>query len=192
MMATLHSEYNTDAKFMTFWTTLSNSYELPDDLKPDFFQALKVAGFYEHITTLDPKPVDPTIIMIPQKRVTGYNVFMRHKSAELEATDSKRSDRMKQVAQLWQQLSPQDQDQFNQMALTESQILPKTVPKPRKPRHKSGYQLYMADIMPTIKADLNIVSDDRMTVIGNRWSLLPESEKNRYQILAQNQHKPYF
>src|SRR5436853_997901 len=100
----------TDAKFETFWTTLQQCpYELPTEIKPELLKALKTAGFFDAPTVTSNAPATSAT----GKKLSGYNLFMREKMAELKTQNVPAGERMGKVSVLWKALKDEEKATWN-------------------------------------------------------------------------------
>ena len=78
---------STDTKFETFWTTINQCpYELPVDIKPYLQQAIQTAGFNQAASVISSGGALATTAPAADKvkKLSGYNLYMREKMAELK------------------------------------------------------------------------------------------------------------
>ena len=171
-----------ETKFNTFLTALNQCpYELPEEIHPFLKQALKTAGFFDasqntHTTTNAHSTTAPKT-----KKLSGYNIFMKEKMAELKVQNVPSGQRMTQVSQMWKPLSEEDKAVWKAKAnallpLTETQINQKKDPNAPKTKKLSGYNLFMKEKMAELKTQ-NVPSGQRMTQVSQMWKLVSEEEK---------------
>jgi hypothetical protein len=176
-----------ETQFEAFWTALANCpYDLPQDIKPHLMTALKDAGFFDAPTTVLTS-FGPTVTKT--KKLSGYNIFMREKMPELKEKGIPGTKRMGEVSVLWKSLSDEEKGAWktkaNSYAPSDVTIKAKSE-GPSAPKKLSGYQLYVKETMPVVKANLDIPAKGRMSEIGKMWRSLEQNEKDTWKIKAQN------
>jgi hypothetical protein len=168
------------SKFELFYQKLNECpYDLPSELKPVLLESLKHAGF-DAVTTVTvtaaaAKGTDG------KKKLSGYNVFMKEKMAELKAENVPSAERMTKVGSMWKALSDADKKIWNDKAKgttsSTASVEHETVSGETKIKKLSGYQLYVKETMPAVKVMADIKSTERMTEIGKRWKALSKDEQ---------------
>ena len=175
-------------KFESFWVALTECpYELPTEIKPILEQALKAAGFFDAPEIIQ---VNGTVSTTTKtKKLSGYNLFMKEKMAELKQNNVPSGERMGTVSQMWKQLTEEDKAEWKVKA---GLLVPTNAPQKKQtktkatgPRKLSGYQFFLKETMATIKNDPEIPSKERMTVIGRMWKELSDNERDEYKAKAQ-------
>jgi hypothetical protein len=181
----------TDAKFEKFWTTLSNAADLPEELKPHMKDALKAAGYYD--TPVSVAVSAPVAASAPgkTKKLSGYNLFMKEKMAELKTQNVPSAERMGKVATAWKALSDTQKGEYKAKAdgaapsATATADKPAQVAEAKAPKKLSGYQLYVKEQMAVLKSNTAIAAKDRMTEIGKTWKALSDAQKAEYKVKAE-------
>jgi hypothetical protein len=176
----------TDAKFEKFWTTLSDAADLPQELKPHMQTALKAAGYYETpVATVSGAAVAET--GGKTKKLSGYNVFMKEKMAELKTQGVASGERMGKVATLWKALKDEEKATWKAKAdgLNPTAAVATKSAKASGPKKLSGYQLYVKEQMAVVKNNASIAAKDRMTEIGKTWKALSDAQKAEYKAKAE-------
>jgi hypothetical protein len=181
----------TDAKFEKFWTALSEVADLPAEIKPHLQTALKTAGYYDTATAVAVS-ASATETAGKTKKLSGYNVFMKEKMAELKTQNVPSAERMGKVAALWKALSDTQKGEWK--AKAEGVSAP-AADKPtqasavatesKAPKKLSGYQLYVKEQMAVLKNNTAIAAKDRMTEIGKTWKALSDAQKAEYKSKAE-------
>jgi hypothetical protein len=165
-----------DTKFESFWVVLNQSqYELPEELKPCLKESLQKAGFDVPVT------LSTTVVAIPVatgKKLTGYNVYMREKMAELKLQGVPSGERMGKVAAMWKLLTEAEKGEWKVKAGASS------VAVVSKGKKLNGYNVFMKEMMAILKLDASIPAGSRMGEIGKRWKALSDAEKGVYKVKA--------
>ena len=174
-------------KFEAFWTALTDCpYELPGEIKPVLEQALKASGFFDPIETIT---INTKNTNTKTKKLSGYNLYMREKMAELKQNNVPSGERMTIVSQMWKKLNDEEKQEWKNKASvlvpTNTSQKTKTKANTNVPRKLSGYQFYVKETMATVKNDPNIPSKERMATIGKMWKELNDAEKQNYKTKAQ-------
>lgn len=177
----------TDAKFEKLWVELGKSpYELPAEIKPHILTALKASGFYDAPTAT--VAVASGGASGKTKKLSGYNVFMKEKMAELKTQGVAAGERMGKVAALWKGMNDAEKATWKTKA---DALAPATATvtlkasKSSGPKKLSGYQLYVKETMPVVKAKAEIVAKDRMGEIGKMWKALSDAQKAEFKAKAE-------
>jgi hypothetical protein len=177
----------TDAKFEKLWVELSKTqYDLPVELKQPMLTALKAAGFYDAPTASAPVATGGAVGKT--KKLSGYNVFMKEKMAELKTQGVASGERMGKVAALWKAMTDADKATWKVKAdalapATTTVTLKAT--KASGPKKLSGYQLYVKETMPVVKVKTDIAAKDRMGEIGKMWKALSDVQKAEFKAKAE-------
>jgi len=203
-MSSSSANFSKDTKFASFWQSLTEKFELPEDLKPNFYEALKTAGYYNQPTVL--MTAGAQVTEKPKKKLSGYNLFMREKSAELKSSGADSSERMKQVAGYWKQLTEVEKAEWKEKAsnLDETGSVSSVASTPsnrsvvatpttkstkakkdKEPRALTGYQYYVQCTMPEVLKDDSLKGKERMKKIAEMWGGLAPSEKEEFKVRAQ-------
>ena len=176
-----------DTKFETFWTALGQCpYDIPQELKPYIKEALHKAGFFDVPTTTTIVSSGTTVTKT--KKLSGYNVFMKEKMAELKAQNVPAAERMGKVSVLWKALTDEEKATWKVKA---DQVAPvsvsvkATTEKASGPKKLSGYQLYVKETMPIVKVKPEIPAKERMAEIGKMWKSLSEEQKAAFKVKAE-------
>ncbi len=170
-----------DAKFELFWNAVKDGpYDLPEDIKSHLKTAIQVAGF-------NTAPTGTVTVTKLKKKVNGYNLFMKEQTAKLKADGVAPDQRMTEVAKLWKQVDDNGKKEWKAKAdalpAPESNV--KTVAAtPSAPRSLTGYQLYVRETMPQVKADTTIVPKGRMAEIGRLWKTLDKPAQEAFSTKA--------
>jgi hypothetical protein len=176
---------STDIKFETFWIALKQSaFDLPDELKPILQKSIIEAGFYEPTTVTVANSCAPAK-GTTAKKLSGYNLFLKEKMAQLKTENVPSGERMGKVGGLWKGLSDADKKIWNDKAKADDSTTAVTK-KSTGTKKLSGYQFYVKEMMPTIKVLAEIKSTERMGEIGKRWKALTDAEKTAYKTKAGN------
>jgi len=169
-------------KFESFWTAINQCpYELPLEIKPFLQNALKASGFY------DTPVVSSGSVVTKTKKLSGYNLYMREKMAELKAENVPSGERMGKVSVMWKTLNEEDKAVYKTRAsaLVGTVTTKKTVSKVEGGVKKlSGYQLYVRETMPVVKADTTIGAKERMGAIGKLWKALSKETQGEWKVKA--------
>ena len=190
---------STDTKFETFWTTLNQCpYELPVEIKPYLQKAIQSAGFSENLT-ISTSGVALAAATGKVKKLSGYNLYMREKMAELKEQNVPSGERMTKVSVMWKVLTDEEKGTWKVKAegLTPSATAPATtvtqtvitqptaISAPAGPKKLSGYQLYVRETMAVVKANPAIAAKERMGEIGKMWKALSDEQKAAYKVKAE-------
>ena len=193
---------STDTKFETFWTTLNQCpYELPVEIKPYLQKAIQSAGFSEN-STISASGAVATAATGKVKKLSGYNLYMREKMAELKEQNVPSGERMTKVSAMWKVLTDEEKGTWKVKAegLTPSTTVPATttatatqtlvtqpaaISAPAGPKKLSGYQLYVKETMAVVKANPAIAAKERMGEIGKMWKALSDEQKTAYKVKAE-------
>ena len=186
---------STDTKFETFWTTINQCpYELPVDIKPYLQQAIQTAGFNQASSVISSGGAKATTAPAADKvkKLSGYNLYMREKMAELKEQNVPSGERMTKVSQMWKGLT--DEEKVTWKAKAETLVPAATVTKTVEskatkeaagPKKLSGYQLYVRETMAVVKANTTIAAKERMGEIGKLWKALSDEQKAAYKAKAE-------
>ena len=173
-----------DAKFESFWNTLNQCpYDLPEEIKPYLQNAIKACGFYDTVATSNVNTETST----KTKKLSGYNLFMREKMAELKTQEVPSGERMTQVSQMWKGVSDSDKAIWKDKAASLSgPVAQKTSSSSGAPTTKklSGYQLYLRETMPEVKIKTEIAPKERMGEIAKMWKALTEEQRGQWKTKA--------
>jgi hypothetical protein len=173
----------TDAKFELFWKAVKDGpYDLPDEMKASFQAAIKTAGY-------DQASAGGTVTVTKlKKKVNGYNLFMKEQTAKLKADNVAPDQRMAEVAKLWKLLTDADKLEWKAKAaaLPDPVGTTTTVVQAGTPTSRSltGYQLYVRETMPQVKADTTIPAKSRMAKIGSLWKALEKDKQGEFSTRA--------
>lgn len=180
------------AKLELFWKKLGECpYELPDEIKPYVEGAIKAAGFDQVVTVQGGGGSSPAATGTAPKRLSGYNVFMREKSAEFKAQNVPSGERMSKVGALWKTMSDSEKAEFKTKATNITAAASPIGSPPAKaakaPKKGSGqltgYQLYMKEKMAELKSQ-NVPGGERMGKVAGMWKLLSDPEKKEWAAKA--------
>ena len=174
-----------EAKFESFWNVFNQCpYDLPEEIKPYLKDALKAAGMFEvPQTVIVNGPATTTQTTAKTKKLSGYNLFMKEKMAELKVQNVPSGERMGKVSQMWKAVSEEQKTEWKKKAGT-TVTTTATTQKSSGPKKLSGYQLYVKKTMSVMKAN-NIPAKERMTEIGKMWKALSEAEKGNWKVEAE-------
>ena len=189
---------STDTKFETFWTTLNQCpYELPVEIKPYLQKAIQSAGFSEN-STISASAAVATAATGKVKKLSGYNLYMREKMAELKEQNVPSGERMTKVSAMWKVLTDEEKGTWKVKAegltsattatTTTTQTVvtqPAAISAPAGPKKLSGYQLYVKETMAVVKANPAIAAKERMGEIGKMWKALSDEQKAAYKVKAE-------
>ena len=181
-----------NAKFETFWTALNSQcpYDLPAEIKPFLEKALQSAGFHSEQTVIVATGGAAVAGATKTKKLSGYNLYMREKMAELKAQNVPSGERMTKVSVMWKALKEEEKATWKVKA---GDLVPatgsgsaKSAPKASTgPKKLSGYQLYVRETMVTVKANTAIPAKERMAEIGKLWKVLKEEERVAFKAKAE-------
>ena len=182
----------TNAKFETFWTALNSQcpYDLPAEIKPFLETALKSAGFHSEQTVVVATGGATAAVATKTKKLSGYNLYMREKMAELKAQNVPSGERMTKVSVMWKALKDEEKaawkvkagDLVPASSATETKSVAEAKTGPKK---LSGYQLYVRETMVIVKANTAIPAKERMAEIGKLWKALKEEERVAFKVKAE-------
>lgn len=184
----------TDAKFEKFWTALSEVADLPAEIKPHLQTALKTAGYYDTPVAVAVSAVATETAGGKTKKLSGYNLFMKEKMAELKAQGVPSGERMGKVGALWKGLSDTEKGTWKAkaegVAPSTTAVADKSAPsatatEDKAPKKLTGYQFYVKEQMAIIKDNKAIAAKDRMTEIGKTWKALSDAQKAEYKAKAE-------
>jgi hypothetical protein len=165
-------------KFENFWSILGQcQYELPVELKPVLRDGMKIAGF-------DKIPIGVS----GGKKLSGYNLFMREKMAELKEQGVPSNERMGKVSQMWKTVGDAEKQEWKDKAAALAPASSPTKAKKAKkegPKKLSGYQIFVREKMPEVKADESIEPKGRMGAIGKLWKALSETDQGTWKSKAE-------
>ena len=186
---------STNAKFETFWTTLNQCpYELPVEIKPYLQKAIESAGFNQAQTiSVSGGGVLTAATGKIVKKLSGYNLYMREKMAELKEQNVPSGERMTKVSQMWKTLN--DEEKATWKVKAETLVPAATVTKTAEskpatkeatgPKKLTGYQFYVRETMAVVKANASIAAKERMAEIGKMWKALKDEDKAAYKVKAE-------
>jgi hypothetical protein len=176
-----------EAKFEIFWNTLNECpYELPVEIKSFLKKSLTDAGFSAVVSSSAPASSGSVASGVKTKKLSGYNVFMKEKMAELKTQNVPSGDRMTQVSVLWKECTDEDKAEWKAKASASNvgggatssapASVASTTSSVAKVKKLSGYQLYVRETMPDVKADTSVGAKERMGEIGRRWKALTDAD----------------
>ena len=174
-----------EEKFATFVHLMEGcSYKLPDDLYDCMKRSMVSAGF-------DEVPLAAAAPVTKTKKLSGYNLFMREKMADLKEQNVASNERMGKVSGMWKELGDEGKQEWKDKAAS---VTPPTVTmaagtktnkaKKTGPKKLSGYQFFVKEKMPEMKEDTSIESKERMGKIGAAWKALNEDEQQSFKDKA--------
>jgi hypothetical protein len=173
-----------ESTYQRFLKSLENSpYELPSEMYPFFRSALQTAGFGGSSIEVSSSNV---VVKAPRK-MSGYNYFMKEKMRELKEQAIASGQRMGLVSVEWKKLTDGEKLDWKTRAgnltvpavsgVTAASVSVKAVKAKREgPAKLSGYQMFVKDRMPVVKADVSVTSKSRMGAIGKLWKELSEAD----------------
>jgi hypothetical protein len=173
-----------DSQFDKFWTIFTScQYEIPDEMKAEIKKAMEAAGFF----TINNEKSNQVGVAAPVasstgKKLTGYNLYMKEKSHELKEQNVPGGERMTKIGAMWKALSKDEQIEWKVKAGGTSGKSSGLAGGAKK--SLNGYQLYLRETMPEIKADTSIHHTQRMTKIGEKWKALEKSEREEWSKKA--------
>jgi hypothetical protein len=179
--------------FNRFLSELSKCpYDLPSELNSHFRTALLAAGF-DNMNSSGLTGVGlTTTVATKTRKLSGYNVYMKEKMAELKVEGIAAGDRMGKVSSMWGQLSAEDKaqwkakaDNLNPNVSTTGTTHSAHKVKREGPPKLSGYQLFVKETMGEVKADTSIPAKERMTKIGSLWKALTPSDQETFKKKAE-------
>jgi hypothetical protein len=153
-----------EQKFSAFVTILDEELELDDQTKEIIKKAM-IGAKFDHVETVE--------VSKTKRKLTGYNLFVREQMQDTKGND------MKNIAAKWKTLSKKQKAEWKVKAGKASNVVVK------QPRKASGYNLFMKEIMPTIKENKKVVAGDRLKEVGRLWKLLSKAEQIKYNQRAQ-------
>ena len=177
-----------NAKFETFWTALNQCpYELPVEIKPYLQTALNNSGFSDAPILTGGAVIKAAAAKV--KKLSGYNLYMREKMAELKTQNVPAGERMTKVSTMWKALNDDEKANWKTKAGGLVPVVTTTQVKASKavtgPKKLSGYQFYVRETMPVVKAKAEIAAKERMGEIGKMWKALKDEEKAAYKVKAE-------
>ena len=187
-------------KFANFLVELGKCpYDLPSELNPYFKSSLISAGFDSGVSQTGNGNGNGNQSQNSTKaprKLSGYNLFMKEKMAELKTNNVPSGERMGQVSGLWKNLSDSEKGVWKVKAENYAQTqtptstdapvkVSKTTTKKEGPTKLSGYQMFVKEKMPEVKNDPEIAAKERMGKIGSLWKALSETEQGAYKLKAE-------
>ena len=186
-------------RFKQFLVELGKSpYDLPSELHPYLKSALISAGFNSESTYHEG---NVSAGSKATRKLSGYNLFMKDKMAELKAEEVPSGERMGRVSLLWKNLNDSEKSVWNTKAQeinannnTSDVETQTTKSKAKSGKRKtgtyklSGYQLFVKEKMSEVIKDTSITPKERMGRIGSMWKTLTEIEQNVYKQKAETQN----
>jgi hypothetical protein len=123
---------------------------------------------------------------IKTKKLTGYNLFMRETMAVLKAEEVPSKERMSEVSKRWKALDEGEKQEWKDKAAKEApvEVAVKSKGGKKGPKKLTGYQLFVRETMPTIKADDAIEPKARLGHIGKLWKALSAPQQGEYKEKA--------
>ena len=173
-----------DAKFESFWNALNQCpYELPEEIQPYIKQALKAAGFFDQGVISTDGTGGGGAVATKTKKLSGYNLFMREKMAELKTQEVPSGERMGMVSQMWKLVSDEQKTEWKNKAagLNPQVVATTTTKKATGPKKLSGYQVYLKATMPEVKVNAEIPPKERMGAIAKMWKALSEEQRGEWK-----------
>ena len=174
-----------EAQFESFWNALNQCpYELPEEIKPYLQQSLKAAGFFNVAQPSTTSVGDATTTKT--KKMSGYNLFMKEKMAELKTQDVPSGERMGKVSQMWKLVPDEQKTEWKTKAglIVGPTIVVANTKKEPGSKKLSGYQLYLKATMPEVKVNGEIIAKDRMGAIAKMWKSLSEEQRGEWKTKA--------
>ena len=170
-------------KFEIAWAKLNEcQFELPIEIKPLMKEALQTAGFaFSNISVTN---TNTSNTEVKTKKMSSYNIFMQQKMAVLKAEGVPSGERMGKVASLWKALSDEDKAQFKASNPGTTGTTNTKVADPSKVPKLTGYQLYVRETMPEVKADTSVLPKERLAAIAKKWKVLTDDEKTLFKTRA--------
>jgi hypothetical protein len=167
-----------DTKFQMTVAELKTKANLPEAFMTILRDAMLKAGF----ATVSAAPAVAVTLGASKAtpkggRRTGYNLFASAKNVELKASTPDWPTRNKAIGAQWKALSETDRAAWNAKAAGESSGSASPV------RAKTGYNLYMKEQMPLLKA-AHPNPSDRFSLIGKQWKALSQTERDVYNAKA--------
>ena len=177
-----------DSKFKSFLKILHDGpYELPEELNAYLRSSLLSAGF--DAVSAGSSVSSVSVSSKPTRKMSGYNVFMKDKMAELKTQGIAANERMGQVSKLWKELSDADKLVWKETATTLNGTTEETTSSPKKvkssaPKKLSGYQMFVKATMPLVMADTTVTAKERMGAVAKRWKDLSDSDRDGWKAKA--------
>ena len=175
----------------------SGVFDIDEKFMVFLVDCIKVAGLDIQLQTIPTKTIPTTtitkpIISMKTKKLSGYNVYMIEKMAEIKKDVSITGDRMTAVAKAWKALSEDEKQVYKtQASLTEPvAFTEKAEPGKKGPKSLTGYQFFVKEQMPSIKVNSTIVPMDRLVEIGKLWKKLSTEIHAEYKVKASLFIKP--
>lgn len=179
------------AVFDKFWALLVEGLELNADAKLFIRSAWdQTAGIALASHTSTSSPTSGSSGGKGSGRITGYNLYMREKSAEIKANKEVIPNRLSYIGSQWKALPQAKRDEFNARArgdiITSAPTnvqQPVAAPPQTTPpvvKQLNGYQFYVKHIMPVLVKD-GIPSGERMKHISTLWHKLSPEEQKRWK-----------
>lgn len=181
-------------------------FDLPDEFEPYFRSALITVGFNAPVAvpsaTASSLAVESKASAGKTKKLSGYNVFMKEKMAELKTQDVPSTERMGRVSAMWKEMGDTDKavwktkaDNFNGEVASagagagaapkaRSRAKTSTAKASGGARKLSGYQVFMKEKMAELKSDPSIPSTGRMGVVASQWKQMSDAEKETWKAKA--------
>jgi len=168
-----------DTKFQLVMADLSTKATLPPAFTGMLRDALMRAGFSTSSVAPSMTVSLPDGVKSTPKggRRTGYNLFASAKNVELKASIPDWPSRNKAIGAQWKALSETDKASWNAKAAGQS------VGSTSPVRSKTGYNLYMKEQMPLLKA-AHPTPSERFSLIGKQWKALPQTERDAWNAKA--------
>lgn len=167
-----------DTKFQFLTSELKTKANLPEAFMGILRDALMKAGFAEVSSPVVAATMGCSVKVTPKGgRRTGYNLFASAKNVELKASIPDWPTRNKAIGAQWKALSETDRAAWNAKASSVSG----GVVSPA--RSKTGYNLYMKEQMPLLKA-AHPTPSERFSLIGKQWKALSQGARDIYNAKA--------
>ena len=175
-----------DKKIQAFKIAVEQGpYDLDDDMINFFVECIKKAELDKpQIIT---QTVASTVTSTQKtKKLTGYNIFMKEKMADLKAENVPVGERMVKVSEAWNALSNEHKLVWKQKAdlLEPVNVVSKGTPAKKGPKSMTGYQFYVKEQMPTVKVNDQIAAKDRLSAIAKMWKTLDAEQHAAYKVKA--------
>lgn len=166
-------QYDVDEKFMNFLIACIQK------------AGLDKAEIVTQTITAAPSAAAATTVY-KTKKLTGYNIFMKEKMAEFKAKNMPVAERMGEVSKAWKALTDEQKAAWKVKADKEDPVVitAKAQPAKKGPKSMTGYQFFVKEQMPIVKAKKEILAKDRLTELGKMWKALNEKDHAAYKAKA--------
>ena len=172
------------AQFEIFWKIVTETLEFPKESQEAtrklFLNALTKANYGAPIVQVQAQAAGA-------KRLSGWNLFMKQRMADLKEEVKSGSERLKRIGGEWKGLSKEDQEKWNAQARGQAPVQEGgKAAKGAGAKHLSGWNLFMKQMMVELKEEVKSGSE-RLKRIGTEWKGLSKEKQEEWNARAKGE-----